>query len=338
MRDFYIRIENGTSVSTFDIYWDFINPSYYATIYGTTVSATGISFLQITTNPGILVEVPDGATSIILNSSQPTFCPGVGSSSMIYSYNLPPITTTTAAPLAPMAPVVPPTTTTTTTTTTAPIILDTTPPNNSGATVSFVGSTTNSLTGSWSGFTDNIAVDHYVVRVSVVSSGFVAYTSTNLSSSTVNHTATGLTQNTQYYYTVYAYDSAGNSSIVFFTSVTPATTTAGPSIVFSNYSSLSASPFNGNSTDQTVSGTISVTGATFRVRSSATIYTNNSTTVSTNLTIDGNGLYIQQSNSSGTSLSSGYLDLIPGNHTYTLHVIGSGLGGSGSGGVDITQL
>lgn len=112
------------------------------------------------------------------------------------------------------------------------------------------------------------------------------------------------------------------------------------SIAFSAYSSLGVNPYssNGYNDNQTASGTITVTLATYRIRASSTVYTNNSTTVSTTLTI-GNytALYVQKSNSSGTTLSS-YIDLVPGTYTYTLNVIGTGSGGSGSGGVDIVKL
>ena len=103
-----------------------------------------------------------------------------------------------------------------------------TPPNNSSAFVNFITSTDTSITGSWYGFIDNVAIDHYIIKVVVVSSGSIAYTSSNLSSSTSEHTATGLTSNIQYYYNVYAYDAAGNSSTVSFMTTTPTTTTTSP--------------------------------------------------------------------------------------------------------------
>jgi hypothetical protein len=117
------------------------------------------------------------------------------------------------------------------------------------------------------------------------------------------------------------------------------------SIAFSAYSSLGVNPssYNGNYDNQTVSGVITVTLATYRIKASATVYTNNSTTISTTLTIT-SGLYTQKSGSSGTTLSSSYIDLAPGfgitpaTYSYTLNVIGSGPGGSGSGGMDITKL
>ena len=113
------------------------------------------------------------------------------------------------------------------------------------------------------------------------------------------------------------------------------------SIAFSAYSQLGVNPYSTNSynDNQTATGTITVTLATYRIRASATVYTNNSTTVSTNLTIGTyTALYAQQSNSSGTTTSSSYIDLVPGTYTYTLNVIGTGSGGSGSGGVNIVKL
>jgi len=109
------------------------------------------------------------------------------------------------------------------------------------------------------------------------------------------------------------------------------------SIIFSNYSSLGVSPFNGVADDKTVSGTITILVSTYRIRAYATMYTNNSTTVSTSLTIT-SLLYTEQSGISGTTTTSGYIDLAPGTYSYTLRVRGSGIGGSGSGGASITQL
>jgi hypothetical protein len=88
MREFNIKINNGSSTSTFSIYWDSISPSNYATLSGTTNNATGLTFLQMTTGQGIVVDVPDNTTSIILNSSQTTFCQGIGNSNTVYTYNL----------------------------------------------------------------------------------------------------------------------------------------------------------------------------------------------------------------------------------------------------------
>jgi hypothetical protein len=130
-------------------------------------------------------------------------------------------------------------------------------------------------------------------------------------------------------------DSTGATSTA---TITITTIQAPASAIFSNGSSLSVSPFNGVEDIKSVSGTITITGGTFRIKSSASIYTNNSTTVSNQSTVNGISLYSERSNSSGTNLSSSYVDLVPGTYNYNLYVRGSGLGGSGSGGFDLTQL
>ncbi len=113
-----------------------------------------------------------------------------------------------------------------------------------------------------------------------------------------------------------------------------------PSIVFSNGSGFSASPFGGVDAVTSVSGNITVIGGTYRLYSSASIYTNNSTTVSCDLIVGvlNGSMYSEIRNASGTNLSSNFIDLPAGVYPYTFHVRGSGLGGSGSGGVSINLL
>jgi len=296
MRDFYVKIENGTSVSTFDIYWDSINPSYYATLQGTTASATGLTFLQMTTDPGVLVEVPNGATSIILNSSQPTFCPGVGSTSMIYSYNLP----------------VPP----------AP---DTTPPDNSGASVIFVSSTSTTITCSWSGFTDNVGIDHYIIEIADSTYSLI-YTSPNLSSSTLMHTATGLTDNTDYYYLVWAYDAAGNSSHIASGLITTPITN---SVTFRNSGGTIISPnlgYTGN-----LNGTVEIVGASATFHAYSIVY--GSGNITTNMTINGNS---RSATSTTGTVNSTSFTITPGS-SYSFDLTITISSGSGEGGIGWTQ-
>jgi hypothetical protein len=51
-----------------------------------------------------------------------------------------------------------------------------------------------------------------------------------------------------------------------------------------------------------------------------------------------NNLYSEKSNATGTNLSSNFIDLPAGVYPYTFNVRGSGLGGSGSGGVSVTLI
>lgn len=105
---------------------------------------------------------------------------------------------------------------------------DLTPPSYLNASVSYVSSTSSSLTGSWTGWTDNIGISHYKVVVQNYTTGIVEHTSANLSSSTSSYTATGLSGSTLYYYTCWAYDAAGNTSGLTFPYTTPPSITYDP--------------------------------------------------------------------------------------------------------------
>jgi len=69
-----IRIELGTSDSTFDIYYDSISSGTRALLYDTGLPATGITNTALLAIDGITVSVPDDATSIILSSTPDAFC------------------------------------------------------------------------------------------------------------------------------------------------------------------------------------------------------------------------------------------------------------------------
>jgi hypothetical protein len=95
---------------------------------------------------------------------------------------------------------------------------DTTPPSVPGG-VSAGGATASSLTLGWTASTDNVGVTGYdVLR---------AGTSTPVAVTGTSYTATGLTANTTYSFTVRARDSAGNVS-AYSTAATGTTTTGGP--------------------------------------------------------------------------------------------------------------
>ena len=104
--------------------------------------------------------------------------------------------------------------------------VDTTVPSATNAIVSFVSSTATTLNVSWSGFTDNVGISSYLVRVYLVSTNALVYTSTTLTSTTLSHNAYGLSANKQYRYDVIAYDAAGNSVTKSITITTPTDTTA----------------------------------------------------------------------------------------------------------------
>jgi hypothetical protein len=130
-------------------------------------------------------------------------------------------------------------------------------------------------------------------------------------------------------------DSTGATSTA---TITITTIQAPASATFSNGSSLGVSPYNGVEDIKSVSGTITITGGSFRIKSTASVYINNNTTISNQSTVNGISLYSERTNSSGINVSTSYVDLAPGTYNYNLYVRGSGTGGSGSGGFDLTQL
>ncbi len=123
-------------------------------------------------------------------------------------------------------------------------------------------------------------------------------------------------------------------------SVVSCTVPQGPSINFSDVTSFSVSPFNGGpGGGGAASGTITVVGGTYRIKATASIYTNNSTSVWVNATVNGVSMYAERNNQApGTNLSGNYVDLAPGTYSYSISVSGSGLGGSGNAGLNVTQI
>ena len=92
MKYLKIRIEVGTSDSTFDIYYDSISSGTRALLYDTGLDAVGLTNEELETGEGITVSVPDGATSIVLSSSPAAFCtdiPLIQNSSVWSSTNTP---------------------------------------------------------------------------------------------------------------------------------------------------------------------------------------------------------------------------------------------------------
>jgi hypothetical protein len=72
MRTFKVKITSGTSNSFFTVYYDVTDNSHIAlidpTLTGTTFTdpAINLTYNQLTSDTGVLVEVPDGITSLIL--------------------------------------------------------------------------------------------------------------------------------------------------------------------------------------------------------------------------------------------------------------------------------
>lgn len=88
MKHIKVRIVIGSSDSLFDIYYNSIDSNTRALIYGTALPATGLTIQELSSSDGVLVSVPDDATSIVLGSEPNAFCsnnPEVNND----SYNIP---------------------------------------------------------------------------------------------------------------------------------------------------------------------------------------------------------------------------------------------------------
>lgn len=85
-------------------------------------------------------------------------------------------------------------------------------PSYANAEVHINSVTDTTIDGGWSGWTDNVGIVKYVVEITTYIGQQVIYSSPDLTPSTNTHTATGLSPNTPYYYTVRAFDAIGNSA------------------------------------------------------------------------------------------------------------------------------
>jgi hypothetical protein len=103
-RHFTVTLTSGTNVGPYDIYYDQINANNFAKLYGTTNNADDLTLAQV--QGGVLVTVPDGATTLLLYNTNTTF--GTDCPSTTVTYNIPgqPVPTATPQPTA-----VPPTAT-----------------------------------------------------------------------------------------------------------------------------------------------------------------------------------------------------------------------------------
>lgn len=74
MKYIKVRIVIGSSDSLFDIYYNSIDTNTRALIYETGLPAIGLTNEELSNGDGILVSVPDDATSIVLGSEPNAFC------------------------------------------------------------------------------------------------------------------------------------------------------------------------------------------------------------------------------------------------------------------------
>jgi hypothetical protein len=77
MRYFYVRIDVGVSNSIYSIYYTLPPAGNLALLFdptGSTLVATGLTYTQLTTGNGVLVEVPDNTQRIYLYDAAGNFC------------------------------------------------------------------------------------------------------------------------------------------------------------------------------------------------------------------------------------------------------------------------
>ena len=86
MKYIKVRIVVGSSNSLFDIYYNSIDSNTRALIYETGLPAIGLTNQELSNFDGILVSVPDEATSIVLGSEPDAFCSENGNND---SYTIP---------------------------------------------------------------------------------------------------------------------------------------------------------------------------------------------------------------------------------------------------------
>lgn len=63
---FYIKITGGTSVGPYVVYYDQINLNNIALLYPSLEPAIGLTYVELTTNNGVLIQVPSANTTIYL--------------------------------------------------------------------------------------------------------------------------------------------------------------------------------------------------------------------------------------------------------------------------------
>jgi len=67
-RSFNIKITDGTAQGPYNIYYNSVSISTYATRVSTSLPATGVTYNDLSVGTGVAVQVPDTATNIILDN------------------------------------------------------------------------------------------------------------------------------------------------------------------------------------------------------------------------------------------------------------------------------
>jgi hypothetical protein len=67
-RSFNIKITDGTAQGPYNIYYNSVSTSTYATRVSTSLPATGVTYNDLSVGTGVAVQVPDTATTIILDN------------------------------------------------------------------------------------------------------------------------------------------------------------------------------------------------------------------------------------------------------------------------------
>jgi len=91
-KQYTVTISSGTATGPYNIYYDSVDPLNIATVVSTSLPATGITYSDLTSFNGVLVEIPDEANKIVLYNTDP-FC--------LVGYDIPlptPTPTPTATP------------------------------------------------------------------------------------------------------------------------------------------------------------------------------------------------------------------------------------------------
>ena len=84
-RHFTVTLTSGTNVGPYDIYYDQINSSNFATLYGTTNDADGLTLSQV--QSGVVVTVPNSASTILLYNTNADF--NTDCQTTTITYNIP---------------------------------------------------------------------------------------------------------------------------------------------------------------------------------------------------------------------------------------------------------
>jgi hypothetical protein len=84
-RHFTVTLTSGTNVGPYDIYYDQINSSNFATLYGTANDADGLTLSEV--QSGVVVSVPNSASTILLYNTNADF--NTDCQTTTITYNIP---------------------------------------------------------------------------------------------------------------------------------------------------------------------------------------------------------------------------------------------------------